>query len=303
MVNPLSPFGQSPFNALGAQANDPFLQALSAELQSGDPARVGFALQFLQSLELAAIEQWLSMQSREALEALLPVLEANRAGRRPGFSGGSGYSRAAGGGGGGGGGGGAAPTSTSGSPSIAPAQSTTSAAPGSPFGPGKKVLMLGDSHTVGTYGQEMSRLIGGTGSSVKTDAKVGVSPSYFNSRVGDLIRRDNPDTIVISLGANMRGASQAQVNKQIKDLEAQIRAAGSNAQIVWVGPPRTAQDMRDGGASINQFNQMMRNAIGSGGRYVDSAPFTNYSGPDGIHYNADPARRWAAGVFGAIQGT
>ncbi|HSE39765.1 MAG TPA: hypothetical protein VLH08_03290, partial [Acidobacteriota bacterium] len=63
---------------------------------------------------------------------------------------------------------------------------------GSPFGPGKKILMLGDSHTVGAYGNKMKELIKDTGSDVAVDAKIGAAPKDFMNRMTDLIKKENP---------------------------------------------------------------------------------------------------------------
>jgi hypothetical protein len=176
------------------------------------------------------------------------------------------------------------------------------APPGSPFGPGKKVLMLGDSHTVMDYGKKMKELIKATGSDINVDAKVGAAPKDFMNRMTDLIKKDNPDTIVVSLGTNFREGkmSQRQIDIQVERITKAVRDTGSSAKIVWVGPPRLKEDMKDNGASLDSFDKMMQKAMANKGQYVSSNPYTTYEGRDGVHYNKKPAEAWAQGVFNEI---
>jgi hypothetical protein len=173
---------------------------------------------------------------------------------------------------------------------------------GSPFGPGKKILMLGDSHTVGPYGSKMKEMIKDTGSDVAVDAKIGAAPKDFTNRMTDLIKKENPDTIVVSLGTNFRegGMTQRQIDIQVERITKAVRDTGSKAKIVWVGPPRLQTDMKDNGASLDSFDKMMEKAMGSKGKYVSSNAYTNYEGRDGVHYNKKPAEAWAKGVFDVI---
>lgn len=167
------------------------------------------------------------------------------------------------------------------------------------IGPGTKVLEIGDSHTVGVFGQELEKLLEGRGADVERHAAVGTSAGHWvNGGHGakplqDLIARSKPDVVIINLGANSRGG----VGSDVKRL-AQI-AKNSGAQVIWVGPPRTRQDMANP-AALQQFDAQMRAQLQGLGTYVSSAPYTSYDGPDGIHYNAGAARRWAQGVFGAL---
>jgi hypothetical protein len=172
----------------------------------------------------------------------------------------------------------------------------------SPFGPGKKVLMLGDSHTVMDYGKKMEKLIKATGSGFAVDAKVGAAPKDFMNRMTDLIKKENPDTIVVSLGTNFREEkmSQRQIDIQVQRITDAVQKTGSKAKIVWVGPPRLKEDMKDNGVSMEAFDKMMEKAMGDKGKYVSSNAHSNYEGRDGVHYNKKPAEAWAQGVFDQI---
>lgn len=205
----------------------------------------------------------------------------------------------------GGGVGGIAPTGGGGATPAAPAGATEAPAGGAGdganvrIGPGTKVLEIGDSHTVGVFGQELEKLLEGGGADVERHAAVGTSAGHWvNGGHGakplqDLLARSKPDVVIINLGANSRGG----VGSDVKRL-AQI-AKNSGAQVIWVGPPRTRQDMANP-AALQQFDAQMRAQLQGLGTYISSAPYTSYDGPDGIHYNAGAARKWAQGVFGAL---
>lgn len=195
--------------------------------------------------------------------------------------------------------------STGGAPAVAPPPAPATTAPASPFGKGKAVMVLGDSHTAaGSFGKTLESRIGDTGSKVTVDAKSGVSPTYYFDRIEKLVREKNPDTIVIALGTNYRedgdGKTQGMVNAQVQGLVKRIRATGSTAQIIWVGPPRGRADGADDGRSLQVFDTRMRNALGKEGTYVASSDHTRYEGRDGVHYGAAAGKRWADAVFDAM---
>ena len=234
--------------------------------------------------------------------------------------------------------GGASPAASSGgsssntvdpSSSAAGTASTQGAAPSS-IGPGTKVLEIGDSHSVGTFGQELDAKLRGTGAQVSTYASAGANPSDFVNGTGHkygywekkadgsekkvgygtnaappkletLIAQEKPSVILVNLGANFRsGNPKAEVDKI-----GQV-AKKHNIPIVWVGPPKTRQDNSNPG-SIQAFDQKMAEAVAPYGKYISSSNLTpKYSGGDGIHYSGSEgnaiARQWANGVFNSLTG-
>ena len=215
--------------------------------------------------------------------------------------------------------------STSGGSDVA---QQNSAPAGGKIGNGSKVLVIGDSHTAGTYGDGLDRLLRAKGAQVHTVGSSGASADNFISGKGttvgyadhkvngqtektashatpkleELIAQDKPDTIVVNLGANFRGAGPAGVKAQVSKL-GEI-AKRHNIKIVWVGPPTTREDMSNPG-SLKKFDQDMAAAVQPFGQYISSAPFTpEYSGTDGVHYGGakgtELAKKWAAGVAGTI---
>ncbi len=239
--------------------------------------------------------------------------------------------------------GGSAPaTSGSGAASgAAPVEPTQSSAPASngggaspvQFGPGTKVLEIGDSHTVGTFGDELDKKLRSTGSQVATYASAGASPDWFvkgtptkygyserhadgsksttpygqshaTPKLDQLIGKEKPNVIVVNLGANFRGAGASGIKQQVASIGEVAKKHG--IPVVWVGPPKSSKDNGNPG-SLNQFDQQMAAAVAPYGTYISSAPFVpKYSGSDGLHFNGAEgtqiARNWADGVFSKITG-
>jgi hypothetical protein len=229
-----------------------------------------------------------------------------------------------------GGGGGASATPAVGAPAEAPAAGNTNGASPVNIGPGTRVLEIGDSHSVGTFGQELDAKLRGTGAQVSTYASAGANASDFvngrghkygywekradgsERKVGygtnaappaleSLIAREKPHMILVNLGANFRGGNP----KSEVDKIGQI-AKKHNIPLVWVGPPKTAQDNANP-SSLRAFDQKMAEAVAPYGKYIPSSNLTpKYAGGDGIHYGGSEgnniAKQWANGVFQALVG-
>lgn len=189
---------------------------------------------------------------------------------------------------------------------------------------GSKVLVIGDSHTAGAFGDELDRLLRAKGASVHTVGSSGATADNFITGKGttvgyadhktngqtektaahatpkleNLINEDKPDTIIVNLGANFRGAGPSGIKKQVDEIGQIAKKHG--IKITWVGPPTTRQD-ESNRSSLQKFDEEMKAAVAPYGSYVSSAPFTpKYSGGDGVHYSAEAAKQWAAGVAGAV---
>lgn len=189
---------------------------------------------------------------------------------------------------------------------------------------GSKVLVIGDSHTAGPFGDELDRLLRAKGANVHTVGSSGATADNFITGKGttngfsdhktngqtqktaahatpkleELINEDKPDTILVNLGANFRGAGPAGIKKQVNEIGEIAKKHG--IKITWVGPPTTRKDEGDR-SSLQKFDEDMKAAVAPYGSYISSAPFTpKYSGGDGIHYSGEAAKQWAAGVAGAV---
>jgi hypothetical protein len=208
-----------------------------------------------------------------------------------------------------------------------PAQTASSSGQGQTqrpgqIGPGNRVLVIGDSHTAGLYGDELDRQLRARGAQVHTVGSSGASASNFingrgttvgyadhgmdgrtqrtashaTPRLEELINQDKPDVIVVNLGANFRGASQSGIQSQVRSLGEVARR--HNIPIKWVGPPKPA---RPDLAAVQRFDQQMAEAVAPYGEYISSVPYTpEYAGSDGRHYSGTRGRQlaqqWAQGI-------
>ncbi|MBF2054572.1 MAG: SGNH/GDSL hydrolase family protein [Candidatus Sericytochromatia bacterium] len=198
------------------------------------------------------------------------------------------------------------------------------------IGPGTRVLIVGDSQTVGPYGQTLDQLARATGATVSTQAAWGASPPWLFSGhetyklwtrdsegqantqmrvatplLNDLLARERPDVVIVTMGGNMIAgqASQGEVMTQVSQIGNAVSASG--AELVWVGPPKYDPNKRSA-AVLEAFYAKLRNAVPEYGTLIDSRPhISEYAGSDGLHYSGDKgeriAREWARGVFGEIQ--
>lgn len=195
---------------------------------------------------------------------------------------------------------------------------------------GTRVLIIGDSQTVGPYGKTIDELARATGATVSTHASWGASPTWFfngnetykywtrdttghqetrmqtaTPHLNELLAAERPDVVVVTMGGNMiaANATQADVTMQVSQIGNAVSASG--AQLVWVGPPKYDAQKRSPEV-VEQFYQKLRNIVPEYGTLIDSRPhIEQYAGTDGLHYSGAQgekiARQWANGVFQQIQ--
>ncbi|MBL9039360.1 MAG: hypothetical protein JNG84_12655 [Archangium sp.] len=194
---------------------------------------------------------------------------------------------------------------------------------------GKKVLMVGDSHTVGFFGERFDTLLRAAGAKTRSYGTAGSKPSWWvagtsgamgasvretnrviddgkpwntkrpTPKLADLLGAEKPDVLVIALGANFRAESAKGLTSQVRALADQAKALGIT--LVWVGPPNTKQDLA-APEGLKRFDAAVATALGPDGTYVASSPHTQtYSGSDGVHFNGAAGRAlandWAGAVF------
>lgn len=107
-----------------------------------------------------------------------------------------------------------------------------------------KVLLLGDSHTVGPYGQALAKLFKDAGASVTVVANVGASAgnylpggkyaSQVPSRVTNLL---GFDIAIITLGTNDAAASDSVLPATSADRFKALANALPSSNVWYVGPP------------------------------------------------------------------
>lgn len=176
---------------------------------------------------------------------------------------------------------------------------------GSASGPqlvaGARLLLVGDSHTYGAFGQELERLLAAQQVNVLRRAKIGSAPKYWWPRLPALLEQHKPDVVIVALGANMRGYPSARGTAlHVRKTVQLIVRALPKARIVWIGPPRQRSDSD---ADLARFNAIIKKGLGDQVRFIDSAPLTpRYVGGDGVHYATTQGKAWARGAFSALKG-
>ncbi len=208
-----------------------------------------------------------------------------------------------------------------------------------------RVLMIGDSMSVGGFGEGMAEwLVAKFGrASVSMYAACGSSPEHwlrnepdYQTRCGyrevtprtnilydfvngrrpqpaiapkveDLVTILHPRTVIVQLGTNWMDAMNAGDSTKFGEILYRFINAirsepGTVRQVIWVTPPDSSHYSRN-------VQEIVRNLILAGGKkygytVVDSTRYTHYtpghSGGDGIHYNSEEGRAWAAGVLREI---
>jgi hypothetical protein len=122
------------------------------------------------------------------------------------------------------------------------ATATATATTGARWPWGRRVLLVGDSHTDGAFGIELARLITAAGGRVQREAKVGSAVNHWLPLLPGLLRSHSPDVVIIALGANMRGYPSASgTSRWIRRAVARRRAASSGPKRRPAAvPPQTA---------------------------------------------------------------
>lgn len=186
-----------------------------------------------------------------------------------------------------------------------------------------KVLLLGDSHTVGSYGKTLKALFEREGHVVDLVGRIGASAnSYLTggwkklSGVGDFdaVRSQSYDLLVLSLGtndaANMAAGSAPAAQVAAAKLK-QLADAVQATQVVYVGPPAFS-----GTAALNynpvfkvenlnsRAERLWQATAPLFSRALDprsaTQPFVSLTD---IHFKAPGGEAWAAYVYDAVKKT
>jgi len=189
----------------------------------------------------------------------------------------------------------------------------------------KKILIIGDSHSVGVYGQELDRQFRSHANfTVETYATCGSIAQWFftgkstqcgflfkdqngatlsgNSAntplVSNAINRFKPDLIMIELGGNYWGYSSTFARADMLKLANLIRE--NDIPCFWAGAP---DSRKKPAADQQRIYDDLENSVTHACQLFDSRTVTKYpaTGGDGIHYwgaeGSAQAKKWAKAVY------
>lgn len=195
---------------------------------------------------------------------------------------------------------------------------------------GQRLLIIGDSHTVGHYGKTLDQACRDQGALVRSYASCSSHPiwwfdgtrthcGYFarNERgkitrvpfgqlkktplLPELYRQFQPQLAIVSLGANMIDYQREVVQSTSAKMARYF--AERQVQLIWVGPPVVRLQPR---WKLNRLYGWLREAVAPYADFIDSRPLTHYppTGGDGIHYRGQVGRpiaeAWAKGVMAEV---
>jgi hypothetical protein len=190
-----------------------------------------------------------------------------------------------------------------------------------------RVLLIGDSHTVGPFGRELDSQLRASYPvwKIETYASCGSSPSWFlpgngasghTSACGTWFHRydpaepsklesltaaaptpligtllaSHPDTVIVALGANMANWEKGGIFglDTAKALADAIVAGG--ARCVWIGPPDEAGHMPPDAAKaqVASLNDALRQTLGDSCRFIQSRTTYSRSWPDPMQLHYPP---------------
>lgn len=159
-----------------------------------------------------------------------------------------------------------------------------------------KVVLIGDSHTAGAFGQRLQSLLIADGDTVARSGQVGWGirqwVDVLSSPGAALPDRDA--AVIVALGHNDWGRPEA-IPGLVDDL-AEILEDATVGPLIWVGPPSTPASNADATAAA------IGAALATHPRWVwvDSGPLTRdlpAKGAGGYHYLPREGATWADRVW------
>lgn len=195
----------------------------------------------------------------------------------------------------------------------------------------ERVLLLGDSHAYGKYGEVLDAHFRTSAKQVTSFSSCGSSPSTWTTTSANFkstncgfwkksaadreirvkshklpsfsteLQNLRPQLTVITLGTNILGSpgNIASEKKHIESMMKAIRAQGS--ECVWVGPPDLAKapfskNLQSGVEVLKTLAE--KNQC----HFIDSTKLTQYPAgkSDGIHYGPNDSAKWGRSVIEKI---
>jgi hypothetical protein len=126
-------------------------------------------------------------------------------------------------------------------------------------------------------------------------------PAVATPKVETLIERYKPTIVIVQLGTNWM--DQALSDNHIRDILERFLSAvhrGSTRKLIWIGPPDSSRFSK----VQNRICRLIQQSVRRGDPVIDSRRFTRYvlgrTGGDGIHYNRESGEAWAKPVIASI---
>lgn len=201
-----------------------------------------------------------------------------------------------------------------------------------PIRPNRRVLILGDSHTVFRYGVHLDQLCRQTGAVVRTYGSCSSHPLWWfegtythcgylardehereirvpfgrfmaTPRIADVLAQFWPDVVIVSLGANLIDLCEEDTITTCRKMARMIH--DYTEELYWVGPPNIRLHPPKKLARLYGFLEQAVSPYAK--QFIDSRPMTHYmaKGGDGIHFIGREgqaiATAWAESVFATIQ--
>ena len=118
-----------------------------------------------------------------------------------------------------------------------------------------------------------------------------------------LVKRHQPTIVIVQLGTNWmdRDLNSGQISSVTDRFIRAARGSGVR-QIIWIEPPDSSAMGR---TAQNRVHALIQQAAKRDHfEVIDSRQLTNYvrgkTGGDGVHYNSEASRAWAARINGAL---
>ena len=202
-----------------------------------------------------------------------------------------------------------------------------------PDAPPPSILMIGDSLSVGKFGEVVQAHLA-RNHRVAAYASCGSSPEHWlagepdfitkcgyrqvtsdstvltdwvngrpprptrTPKLADLVRKHKPTILVVQLGTNWmdRNLSDEQMSEYLSRFVEEARR-GTVEKIVWIAPPDSSR-LRKVQGRVHQI--LRRAATRKNFEIIDSRNVTHYvmgkTGGDGIHYNSESSEAWAHAI-------
>ncbi|MFH0701677.1 MAG: SGNH/GDSL hydrolase family protein [Candidatus Woesearchaeota archaeon] len=184
----------------------------------------------------------------------------------------------------------------------------------------EKILHIGDSHTAGTYGDELYDLLTSVGAELTSYGCVSASPNTYlkggscDGGLGSNINKNTasytapkmdslltsaPSIVIVSLGANFFNnqalSSDETIKSSVSELSEKVYSSG--AKCYWIGPPSGDNKPKE---KLDRLYEMISASLNHC-TFIDSREFYA-KGADG-HFSSgsSQAKSWAKKVFDQIR--